>query len=132
MKKLSKLLALLLVLIMSVSLVACSGNNTLTEPQSSPEDRLREDVKFDVIAEIMLTYDATFNNLSVTNVKKTDTDNGYIYYEVNGKVTVSDKYGDKFEGKIDGEYKIREEDLENENADFQRVSLDIETPKRVD
>ena len=81
----------------------------------NPEDKLESAVKSRIMVEITLTYETT-GVPSITTYVKEIGDN---LYEVTGKVSVKDKYGDSYTGKYDAEV---EYDPATEDCD---VDLDL-------
>lgn len=98
-----KLLALFLVLMMCTCLFACgagsTGENTQTEAQSSDDDvfeRVQSMAENSVRAYVKYAYD--YKDVSLTTY--VDALSG-SKYEVSGKVTITDKYGDSYTGNYD-------------------------------
>ena len=95
-----KALVLLLTIILVCSLFSC-GKGKENEKTKDPEEIIIEDVKSTVssqiTATIILKYD-TVGSPTVTHYVDEISDNKY---EVTGKVTVRDKYGDTYTGKYD-------------------------------
>lgn len=91
-----RVIALLLVLVLCVGLCACSNSGTT---KNSKEDKVVSSVKSRIMVEVKLNYDTTGAPTITTNVKKISENT----YEVTGKVTVKDKYGDSYTGKYDAE-----------------------------
>lgn len=104
-----KFLSVLLMSVIMFSLVACGGTK---EPEKSPEELIIEDVKSAVSSKIIATiiwkYD-TEGTPIITHYVDEISENKF---EVTGKVTVRDKYGDTYTGKYDAivEYDPAEED----------------------
>lgn len=67
-------------------------------------DWVREKVKNQVIAQVLLQYEVQHNvKVQITSIdREYDI---YDYYTVYGKVTVKDKYGDEYTGKFSAKYK---------------------------
>ena len=64
-------------------------------------DWVREKVKNQVIAQVLLQYEVQHN----VKVQITSIDREYDIYTVYGKVTAKDKYGDEYTGKFSVKYK---------------------------
>lgn len=125
MKK-SSCLFLALVLCLSMMILGFSGcgatettyPDTTLDPDVERRNEFEKEVESAVAVEIILTYGATpiGTDLATINIDG----NTYTAY---GKVTVKDKYGDTYVGKVTAKYEYDE--------DFQRFvqkELDIETP----
>ena len=67
-------------------------------------DLVREEVKNQVIAQVLLQYEVQHNvKVQITSIdREYDI---YDYYTVYGKVTAKDKYGDEYTGKFSAKYK---------------------------
>lgn len=89
-----KILAILMALVMCVSLSACGSSK---EPEETVDEKVISAVKSDITAEIILFYD-TVGVPSITCFVDEISENEF---EVTGKVTVKDKYGDTYTGKYD-------------------------------
>ncbi len=92
-----KVISLLLVLVLCLGLCACGGGNS--ESEESPEDSVISAVRARIMAEIALGYETTGVPTITTFVSEIDE----TTYEVTGKVSVKDKYGDSYTGKYDAE-----------------------------
>ena len=90
-----KFLCLLLAMVMCLSLVACGGSEKSNV--SSVEDKVRNAVKANIQAELLVNYDT----VGVPEITCYIDEVGDNVYEVTGKVTVKDKYGDSYTGKYD-------------------------------
>ncbi len=123
-----KLLSMLLVLIMAFSLYGCGEDEPSydsyeeeAEVEIDPEEIIKEEMKAYITTEIMLSYKiAQIENIStfVTQISEKK-------YEVTGKVTILDKYGDSYTGKYDAEVKY------NTTDNTVRVTdCDIERPTK--
>lgn len=106
-----RLLALLLALICCLSLCACGAE----EEEESVVDKVRSAVRSHIMVEITLFYDTT----GVPNITMFVDENSDGSYEVTGKVTVKDKYGDSYTGKYDAEVTY------NKSTDKCDVDLDL-------
>lgn len=89
-----KFLAILMVALLSISLVACSGSK---EEPESVTDKVKDEVKYRIMATIAVQYETT----GVPNITYYVDEMGDNTYEVTGKVSVKDKYGDTYTGKYD-------------------------------
>lgn len=95
-----KILALILAIITCLSLCACTGGGNSNDAKSSSvEDKVKESVKYQIMAEVALKYDTTGAPSCTYFVDEI----GENKFEVTGKVTVRDKYGDSYTGKYDAE-----------------------------
>ena len=112
-----KILLMLLMSALVFTFVACDLNN---EPEKSPEELIIEDVESCVTAEIIATiiwqYDTEGSPLITHYVDEI----GENKFEVTGKVTVRDKYGDTYTGKYDA---IVEYDPISEDSDIVSFNL---------
>ena len=90
-----KIIGLLLVFVMVLSLCACGGGTE--EKKSSPKDAVIEKIKNRIIAEIALSYD-TVGAPTITAYASETEEN---VFEISGKVTVKDSYGNKYTGQYD-------------------------------
>lgn len=102
-----KILALLLAIALCVGLCACGGSK---EPEINPESEAADAVRSRIMVEIALGYDTVGVPSITTYVDQV----GENTYEVTGKVTVKDKYGDSYTGKYDAtvEYDPATEDCD--------------------
>ena len=95
-----KILVFLLVVVLAFSLVACGSSGNETQEESG-EEAIIKDVKDTVsariVAKIVVSYD-TVGSPTITHYVDEIDENEY---EVTGKVTVRDKYGDTYTGKYD-------------------------------
>ena len=97
-----KIFSLLLVLIMCISLVACGGGSSSeSKTEESIESKVRKSVDSHIDVEIMLSYN-TVGEPDITYYVDEISENNF---EVSGKVTVKDKYGDSYSGKYDATVK---------------------------
>ena len=108
------MIKLFLVLLMSVimlSLIACGGTK---EPEKSPEELIVEDVKNDVSSEIIATIIWKYETEGTPIITHYVDEISENKFDVTGKVTVRDKYGDTYTGKYDAvvEYDPAKEDSE--------------------
>ena len=108
-----KVLAIILAMILCFSLCACNGGNE--EDTESIEDKVKSAVKSDIMATIKLQYDTTGLPNITCYVDKISENK----FEVTGKVTVKDKYGDSYTGKYDADVEYKPE------RDYCDVDLDI-------
>ncbi len=105
-----KLLAVLLLMsVFMFSLVACGGTE---EAKKSPEELIIEDVKSTVSARIITTIILNYDTEGTPIITHYVNEISENKFEVTGKVTVRDKYGDTYTGKYDAvvEYDPAEED----------------------
>lgn len=92
-----RVFALILAFALCFGLCACGGGST--ESKDSPEEKVRIAVRSQIVVELMFSYDTTGAPTITTYVDEI----GNNRYEVTGKVTVNDKYGDSYTGKYDAE-----------------------------
>lgn len=113
-----KLLSLALAIIFCFSLFAC-GNK---DKEPSVEDLVKECVKDRIDVELVLSYDIT-GNIQATYFLDEVSEN---VFEVTGKVTVKDKYGDNYSGKYDAivEYNPQSNKCSLENLDIGKLYKD--------
>lgn len=112
-----KVIALSLVLIMALSLCACSQKDSKFDPREEFESK----VNAAVAAKCVMSYADV--KTAITTLSDIDVDGNT--YTGKGKVTIRDNYGDTYVGKVTAVYKYNEE-----SKTFTKVSLDIETPKK--
>ena len=98
-----KILLVLLTLVFVFSLVACDDTGEKTD---SVSDEVKSAVRGRIIATVALQYDTTGS----PNITFFVDEIGDNIYEVTGKVTVRDKYGDSYTGKYDAEVEYNPED----------------------
>ncbi len=91
-----KLLAAFLALVLCFSLCACADKKTNTE---TVEDKVRSAVEARLITYVALSYDTVGVPSITCYIDEVDENK----FEVSGKVTVKDKYGDTYSGKYDAE-----------------------------
>ena len=108
-----KLLAVILAMLLCVSLFACGGKGGDTE---SVEDKVKDAVESQIQVNIMLQYDTT----GVPSITYYVDKIGENVFEVTGKVTVRDKYGDTYTGNYDAEVEY------NPSTDKCKVDCDID------
>ncbi len=90
-----KIFVFVLVLAMVFSFSACGG--TMQEEGKSVEDEIRSDVRSRVMVDVTLSYDIVGVPNITMYLDKVDEDT----YEITGKVSVKDKYGDSYTGNYD-------------------------------
>ena len=102
-----RIFALLMAIVLCFGLCACGGSK---EPEKTPEDKVTSAVRSYIMVEITLSYETTGVPSITTFVNQIDE----TTYEVTGKVTVKDKYGDSYTGKYDAmvEYDPATEDCD--------------------
>lgn len=88
-------LALILVLVLCLSLCACGSKGKNSEKSIS--DRAADAVSSQIKVYISLAYDINGVPQVTTYVDEISTNN----FEVTGKVTIRDQYGDTYTGKYD-------------------------------
>ena len=103
-----KLLLVLLVTTLTFSLIACDGK----ESSKSAEELIIEDVKSTVRGEISSTIIWKYDTEGAPTITYYVDEISENKFEITGKVTVCDKYGDTYTGKYDAvvEYDPVEED----------------------
>ena len=96
-KKLSIISAAVIVLlaIVIICIICFSGSS---EPEETTEDKLRRHVNAQVLAYVMIRYDTTYTTPNITTLRG-DSESGW---EVYGKVTTRDKFGDNYTGTFEG------------------------------
>ncbi|MBQ3088852.1 MAG: hypothetical protein IJC36_04375 [Clostridia bacterium] len=93
-----RVIALILVIVLCAGLCACGGSSN-SESAKTPKEAVISAVRARVMVEVKLSYDITGVPTVTTYVNEIDE----TTYEVSGKVTVKDKYGDSYTGKYDAE-----------------------------
>lgn len=91
-----KFVSILLMIVLCFSLCSCSEKNSGTE---SVMDQIKTAVRTSIGTQIVLRYERT----GVTNVTYQIYKVEEGVYEVSGKVTVRDQYGDYFTGTYDAD-----------------------------
>ena len=109
-----RVIALLLVVVLCVGLCACSNSGTT---KNSKEDKVVSEVKSYITFEIKYYYDTVGMPTITTHVEKISENT----YEVTGKVTIKDKYGDSYTGKYDAEVEY--------NPSTEKCSVDLNLGK---
>jgi len=84
-----------LFLVLSLCFIMCSCSNS--DPEETETDKVISAVKAQINTRILLSYEINGIPTITTFVDNT----GDNTYEVSGKVTVKDKYGDSYTGKYD-------------------------------
>lgn len=112
-----KFLSLLLTISLCVSLVACGGGGSSESKTESVESKVERSVKAYINTEIMFSYD-TVGDPNITYYIDEISENNF---EVSGKVTVKDKYGDSYSGKYDAIVKY--------NPETDKCDTDVEIDK---
>lgn len=112
-----RILVLLLAVLMCVGLCACDESSGYQDEELSPEEAVEKAVRNQITAKIILSYETE----GVPTITSYVNEAGENVYEVTGKVTVKDKYGDFYTGKYDAEV---EYDPEIGNCD---VDLELGT-----
>lgn len=110
-----RILSATLILLMCLSLCAC-GSSGESESQSV-ESIVENRVKSYIMAEIALTYETE----GVPTITYFVNQAGENQYEVTGKVTVKDKYGDSYTGKYDA---LVDYDAETGEAEIDTCDID--------
>lgn len=108
-----KFLCLALVAILCCSFISC-GNK---EKEPSKEDLVKECVKDRIDVKLMLSYDITGNIQATYFLDEVRTN----VFEVTGKVTVKDKYGDSYSGKYDA---VVEYDPQSKKCSLEDLEID--------
>lgn len=103
-----KVISVLLIVVLCVSFAACSSGGDDTEVKS-PQERIRNVVYNRILVNVLAKYD-TQGSPNVTYYLDPISDNTF---EVSGRVTVRDKYGDSYSAKYDcvAEYKPDTDDV---------------------
>lgn len=96
-KKASRIISVLLAVAMSFIMCACGGANVKEE--LSVEELVEFSVQAKIGGLVKIMYDITGAPRITCYVEEVDENE----YEVTGKVTVTDKYGDTYTGKYDAE-----------------------------
>lgn len=112
-----KFLSLLLALVMCISLVACGGESSSENTTESVESKVERSVKSNIEVDIMFSYDT----VGVPNITYYIDEVSENNFEVSGKVTVKDKYGDSYSGKYDATVKY--------NPETDKCDTDVEIDK---
>lgn len=90
------ILCSILCIIMIILIILFFGGGK--ESLESIEDKVKNKAKYQAQAYTMLSYDTSNTSAIVTTIRKNDANE----YEVYGKITARDKYGDSFSGTFDG------------------------------
>lgn len=86
-----KALSLILVLVMCLSLCACGGNSQ----EDGAEKKAIQTVHNNIQVKLVVRYGSVGAPSYTTYVTEIDTNK----FEISGKVTIKDKYGDTYTGK---------------------------------
>lgn len=89
-----KFFAVLMSVVLCFSLVACTAEKTETV-----ENKVKSAVEARLITYVSIAYDT----IGVPNITYYIEEVGENKFEVSGKVTVQDKYGDTYSGNYDAE-----------------------------
>lgn len=114
-----KILVPILILVLAITMCACGTSASNEEP--SIEDRIENRIEAKAMVYMGLMYDvsATYTNISTLRLSEDNSE-----YEAYGKVTVTDKYGDKYSGNFSATGKI------GDDGEI-TVDLDVDTPVKV-
>ena len=119
-RTLTSIIAIMLALVTGISLAACGGKSSESS-STDPEKIVKQAAEVRLAAEILTSYEIQGAPTYNSYVNKT----GDNTYEVTGKATVRDKFGDSYTGKYTVEVKY---DPETQKAEV--TSVDLETPKK--
>ena len=90
------LLAIGTLAVLCTALCACGGEGAAKEP--TLEDMLTKEMEGEVLSTVWNRYGFLQTDITTTTVKKVDE----YEYQMWGKVTVTDEYGDRYSGKFNG------------------------------
>lgn len=90
------LLAIGMLAVLCTALCACGGEGAAKEP--TLEDMLTKEMEGEVLSTVWNRYGFLQTGITTTTVKKVDE----YEYQMWGKVTVTDEYGDRYSGKFNG------------------------------
>ena len=113
-----KILLVLLAAIMIISHCSCGGSGS---NQTSEQDEVKKVVKNRLEAKILVSYDTVGTPTITYYLDKS----GSSRYNVSGKVTVKDKYGDSFTGKYDAVV-----DFDSSTSTWKVTSCNLDTPTK--
>lgn len=110
-----------MVILFCISLCAC-GDNSSNTGTKSVESMAQEEVKYNIMAQIAIGYETEGLPQITYFVNKS----GENEYEVTGKITVKDKYGDTYTGKYDAlvEYDPVTDECSVKNCDIDSLYKD--------
>ena len=91
-----RIILVILAVVMCLGMCACGGGSEAEESET-PRDKVISSVKSHIMAQIALGYDTVGVPTITTYVEEVEEN----VYEVTGKITVKDKYGDSYTGKYD-------------------------------
>ena len=117
-----KLLCLLLTLVMCISLVACGAESSSESTTESVASKVKRSVESLINTKIAINYDTVGVPDITCYIDEVSQNN----FEVSGKVTVKDKYGDSYSGKYDATVKY------NPETDKCDTDVEIDTLYKVE
>lgn len=117
-----KTLLLLTLIVLSISLCACSSSNDTSNYEESVEENIESEVRSTAAVECLISYKDVKNTLVDCS---TIDDNGDGTYDVKGYVTIIDAYGDKYKGKFDAVVSV------DDSGEADCTEFNLETPRKV-
>ena len=124
MKKISFLLAVVILLGCCFAITSCGNKNDNTTSKKTPADEARDCVKFQMMAEMnwMTLGGATISFISCTY--GTTTDRGNNNYKISGTVKVRDQYGNfhvaNYDALVEYDEATKDYDAEIEYGTFKK------------
>lgn len=118
-KKISIISAALIIILVFVLIyfISAAGNS---KPEETLEDKLRNHISAKVMAYVAIRYDTTGVNPRITTLRETSEGN----WEVYGKVSARDTYGDSFTGTFEGTCKVESEEDFGCSLDYSNMYKD--------
>lgn len=120
-----RILTMLFILVLALSLCACgksSDDKETVEQEETLEEKIESQIVGQATIQLQIQYDVSSATVNVATIELSEDESEFDAY---GKVTCTDKYGDKYEGKFSATGTV---DSETEDIS---VDLDITTPTKV-
>ena len=101
-----KFISIFLIILLSLSVCSCGGNNNTEKESSTPLEKAIEEIESKVIFRIKMTYDV----VGLPNANTTVKNMGNGRYQASGYVTFRDSFGNNCKATYTGNITINETD----------------------
>lgn len=111
---------LLIILIIFIIYNLFFSSTSVGEPMETIEDRIRDKAESTALVYVKLTYDVGYVSANVATVRPIDDSE----YEVYGKITATDNYGDQYSGNFNGTCTVDESEVIHCDLDYNKLYRD--------